>query len=44
LACLLIAIPAHASRVHIGTPMPYFVGSLVLVLYVLGLIAFRKLG
>lgn len=42
--CLLIAIPVHASRVHIDTPIPYFAGSLVLAMYVLGLIVFRKLG
>ncbi|MGN6153636.1 MAG: hypothetical protein ACTHOH_16770 [Lysobacteraceae bacterium] len=44
LVCLPIAIAVHASRVHVDTPIPYFVGSLVLALYVLGLILARRLG
>jgi hypothetical protein len=42
--CLPIAIAAHFSRIHAHFPMAYFAGSLVLVVYVLGLIATRRLG
>jgi hypothetical protein len=41
--CLPIAIAAHFSRIHAHFPMAYFAGSLVLVAYMLGLIATRRL-
>ena len=44
LACLPVVIATHFSSLQAPALMAYFIGSLVLPLYVLVLIAFKKLG